>query len=244
MEDLNSTANLYAHTKELVIQIFRMMPIKASQKQTLMTILKAGKKFAKETNNKVLSKNINKVLENIKTLEASGKVTKEDRYTSFLKDIALEVANRAERREQQRKEIARLQAALKGVKKIGEFMKDQISEFDSYLKSCRENSGRTDKKSKSKPHKFSYKELQKKGVIIDSEVPAISRGRTKFFISMSSNGVFDVEAKIAGLSVGKMSLELDDLLERKENAITKLELDQVTLDVNMTIFLINKLFLV
>jgi len=242
--DLSTGSNLYAHTKELVIQIFRMMPIKASQRQTLMTILKAGKKFAKETNNKALSKNINKVLENIKKLEEAGLVTKEDRYTSFLKDIALEVANRAERREQQRKEIARLQAALKGVKKHGEYMKDQSNEFDSYLKSCRENAGRTDKKIKSKPYKFSYKDLQKKGVIVASDVPAISQGRTKFFISMSSVGVFDVEAKIAGLSVGKMQLELDELLEKKENNMNRLELEQVVLDVNMTIFLINKLFLV
>ena len=40
-----------------------------------------------------------------------------------------------------------------------------------------------------------------------------------------------------------MVLELDDLLERRYNNITSLELDQVTLGVNMTIFLVNKYFL-
>lgn len=40
-----------------------------------------------------------------------------------------------------------------------------------------------------------------------------------------------------------MTLELDDLLERNYNNITRLELDQVTLDVNMTIHLLNKFFL-
>jgi hypothetical protein len=40
-----------------------------------------------------------------------------------------------------------------------------------------------------------------------------------------------------------MTLELDDLLERHYNGVEYLELEQVTLDVNMTIHLINKFFL-
>lgn len=56
-------------------------------------------------------------------------------------------------------------------------------------------------------------------------------------------GVFDIVAKIAGISVEKMRLELDDLLERHYNGVEFLELEQVTLDVNMTIHLINKFFL-
>jgi Ras GTPase-activating-like protein IQGAP2/3 len=93
------------------------------------------------------------------------------------------------------------------------------------------------------PFKFSYNALQKKGVIIDSEVPAISRKKTNFFISSEAVGVFDIVAKIGGVPVEKMTLELDDLLERNYNNIARLELDQVTLDVNMTIHLINKFFL-
>lgn len=60
---------------------------------------------------------------------------------------------------------------------------------------------------------------------------------------MPTVGEFDIEAKIAGMSVGKMTLELEDLLEKKENGILRLELDQVTLNVPSTIFLINKYFL-
>jgi len=93
------------------------------------------------------------------------------------------------------------------------------------------------------PFKFSYKELSKRGVIRDSEVPQISRKKTQFLISSEEVGVFDVTAKIAGISVEKMRLELDDLLEKQHTGVEHLELDQVTLDVNMTIFLINKFFL-
>jgi len=93
------------------------------------------------------------------------------------------------------------------------------------------------------PFKFSYKDLVKKGVILDSEVPPLSRKKTTFLISSESPGVFDIVAKIAGISVEKMQLEFDDLLERHYNNVTRMELDQVTLDVNMTIHLINKFFL-
>ena len=47
---------------------------------------------AEENKNTALETNINKIFEN-KSLEAEGLITKEDNYSSFLRDIALEVAN-------------------------------------------------------------------------------------------------------------------------------------------------------
>jgi len=93
------------------------------------------------------------------------------------------------------------------------------------------------------PFKFSYKDLAKRGVIKDSEVPQISRKKTQFLISSEEPGVFDITAKIAGINVEKMKIELDDLLEKQHSGVEYLELEQVTLDCNMTIFLINKFFL-
>jgi len=74
-------------------------------------------------------------------------------------------------------------------------------------------------------------------------VPQISRKKTQFLISSEEPGVFDITAKIAGINVEKMKLELDDLLEKQHSGVGYLELEQVTLDCNMTIFLINKFFL-
>ncbi len=80
------------------------------------------------------------------------------------------------------------------------------------------------------PFKFSYKDLQKQvrffleaafpamsrysstysphpthqGVIVDSEVPALSRKKTQFLISSAEVGIFDIVAKIAGISVEKV----------------------------------------
>jgi hypothetical protein len=84
------------------------------------------------------------------------------------------VAHRAERREQQKKEIERLTATLKNLKKHGEYMLNQIAEFEKYLQGCRVNAVKKAKEKKKKPLKFTYKELVKKEVILSSDVPELS----------------------------------------------------------------------
>lgn len=249
---------LYNATKELVLPVLRQVPIEQSiRKLNLMDVLEAGLKHAAATKNNELSGQINKILENIAKLEEYGLVTKEDNYESFVHAVALEVANRAAIRENQRKEISRLNAALSKLRQHQSYIKDQIRDYNAYLQGARKAAYAQDPKKSKKsgppgggeeqgrmgPFKFTYKELEKAGVIVDSEVPEFSRKACTFLISSDSYGVFNIVAKMAGLEVEQMTLELDDLLERRYNNIETLELEQVTLGVNMTIFLINKNFL-
>lgn len=142
-------------------------------------------------------------------------------------DISLEVANRAVIREQQKREIERLTQTLTNLRKHQAYVKEQISQYREYLQQCREQHYRPtssklrgNKKSKKEaqgktmagPFKFSYKDLQKQGVIVDSEVPALSRKKTQFLISSEEVGVFDIVAKIAGISVEKVRSTLSALL--------------------------------
>jgi len=245
VEEESEIQRLYAETKELVIPILRLVPIQNTiQRLNLMDVLEAGIKHATETNNKTLSNQINNILSNMGKLEKEEVISKDDNYESFVHDVALEVANRSVIRESQRKEIARLTLTLENLRKYQKYVTDQITDYNRYLQDCLEKqySGKKGKGGVIGPFKFSYKELQKQGVILDSEVPALSRGKTQFLISSEGAGVFDIVAKIAGVRVEKMQLHLDDLLERHYNNINRLELDQVTLDVNMTIHLVNKLF--
>lgn len=257
MDEEAEHTRLYAETKELVIPILRLVPVQNSiHRLNLMDVLEAGIKYATETNNNQLKSQIKKILENLGRLENAEVVTKDDNYESFVHDVALEVANRSTIREQQRKEIARLKGTLEELLGHQSYLDESIKSYTDYLKDCKEKQyaalAASKKKKKSKkadpgykipPVKFTYKELEKKRVIVDSEVPKISRKKTHFLISSETPGVFKVVAKIAGMSVDTMELDLDDLLERHYNNIHRLELDQVTLDVNMTIHLINKVFL-
>jgi len=254
VEEEDEATRLYAETKALVIPVLKEIPIESSiARLNLMDVLESGIKYSTETKNKELSTQINKILENIQKLEEMGKVTKDDNYESFVHAVALEVANRTEIRDRQRKEIARLTATLDKLRQHQSYVKDAIEDYKRYLKTARDQYyqkndkkkriGRRKKEASIGPFKFSYKDLVKKRVIIDSEVPAFSQKATTFILSSDDVGVFEITAKIAGAQVEQIRLELDDLLERHHNGIEKLELDQVTLDVNMTLHLINKLFL-
>jgi len=256
-EEVSASESLFAETKELIINTFRSIPVQPEtadeEEQTLVGILTAGKQFAKDQNKKKLQKQIEQIFENMKSLETEGLITKTDKYAGFLRNIALEVANRAEIREQQSKEIKRLENTLNNLKKHQKYLNEQIADYNDYLQACRLKHYQPKKPKKSKknsenpnqigPFKFSYSALQKKGVIIDSEVPAISRKKCYFYISSDAVGVFEINAKIAGVTVESITLELDDLLEKNYNNITNYELEQVTLDVNMMIHLLNKFFL-
>jgi len=127
-------------------------------------------------------------------------------------------------------------------------VKSRIGDLERYLDSCREKlrEGIHTKK-QTKPNKFSYKKLAKEGVIYESDVPEANKGQTYFYISMPELGVFQIEAKIAGISVpgGTIKLFLEELLDKKDNGETKLELKSVnvTLNVTPTVLLMNKHFL-
>jgi len=61
---------------------------------------------------------------------------------------------------------------------------------------------------------------------------------------MPEIGVFEIEAKINKIPAGKtLKVELEDLLSKKDNGETTLELDNVTLNVTPTVNFMNKHFL-
>jgi len=63
-----------------------------------------------------------------------------------------------------------------------------------------------------------------------------------FIISMPEPGEFNVDAKVAGLTVKTITVKLDELLQKKSKGIETMDYEYVVLDVNMTLFTLNKLF--
>jgi len=101
---------MYTETKELIIPVLRTIPIESSIHRLHLTVsiffalfgdsdniylflqlqdvLESGIRFASENGNKSLSTAINKILENIAKLEKLGRLSKSDRYESFVRDIS------------------------------------------------------------------------------------------------------------------------------------------------------------
>lgn len=262
-EEISPTQGIYDETKELVITTLRQLPISQEEKEelNLPLLLANGKKYATEKSNTPLLNNINKIVENLAQLVKEGYISTADSYASFLRDVSLEVANRQQIREQQRKEIKRLTVTLKNLADHQTYLKAQSQSYNDYLKDCRAKAYAPKKKNKKAvkstdgqvtmigPFKFSYSALKKQGVIIESDVPEISQKICKFYISCEQMGVFDIQAKVGKIAADDpIEIVLDDLLEKNYNNITRLELSSASgvefvLDTALTIHLINKLFL-
>jgi len=247
VEEESELQRLYAETKELVVPILRLVPIQNTiQRLNLVDILEAGIKHATETNNKNLYNQVTKILANMGKLEKEEVISNDDNYESFVRDIALEVANRSVIRERQRKEITRLTLTLENLRKYQKHATDQITEYNRYQQECLEKQYCGKKKGKGKGgmigryFQLSYKYLLKKGIIVDSQIPPLSRSIVHFIIFSEEPGVFDITMK--STCAWKVQLRLDDLLESHYNNVNRLDLDQITVDVIMTIRLINKLF--
>eukprot|EP01130_Rhizamoeba_saxonica_P017846 TRINITY_DN8754_c0_g1_i1.p1 TRINITY_DN8754_c0_g1~~TRINITY_DN8754_c0_g1_i1.p1 ORF type:complete len:1163 (+),score=268.54 TRINITY_DN8754_c0_g1_i1:2523-6011(+) len=244
-DNVNEFDELYETTIGMVISIFKSIPPPEGSK-SFLGILEFAKNYGEESGKTRIVNSVEKVMENIKVLEEADYegVTKKDRYTSFLRAVALEVANRGERRDHQKSLYSRLNTALKNLREHQRYITEQLAEFENYVEHCRANAAaKIDATKTSKPKKYSYKSLEKLGVIVDSEVPSISRPLCKFYISMKSAGHFQIEAKIGKSQIGEMALILEDLLERKESGEKNLALENVTLNIPSTLILVNTEFL-
>jgi len=256
-EAVNEGNQLFYKTKMAIISIMRQLPKPlpvircAGDEPTLMELLRAGSKWATSEKDDDLASSIDKVKKNITELEKLGLVSSDDGHRALLKAVTLEIANRAQIREQQNKELSRLSLALRKAGEQKKYLQEQISQYDQYLRVVRERhvgAGRNrNKRGKESgkilgPFKFTYSELVKKHIIVESSVPATLQRHTKISIMSEEPGIFDVEASVPGIAKMVIRLELDDLLEKQSRNLERDERPEITLDINMTIHLLNQLF--
>lgn len=60
---------------------------------------------------------------------------------------------------------------------------------------------------------------------------------------MPEMGKFSIQARLGNIVLGKMDIDLEDLLQKKDLGEKELILEQVTLNVSQTILLVNQFFL-
>jgi len=241
---------VYNKTKTLLLNIFKFVSKQGTVPDTLEEILSLAEKLATQKSNEKVLEDVKNVRNNLVVLEEKKMLTKEDGQNNLLTDVALEIANRAEIREQQQKELATLQNRIQVVQKKQAERREVLESFQEYCQQCVQKQFQPRKPMKKKkglegqlfkPKEYSYNDLVKKHVIVSSVIPNTMRKVTKVVISSSEAGVFDVVVKLPGISE-KAVIKLEDLLEKRANGNTTISIsDQIELDVNMTIFTMNQL---
>ncbi|KAL7721232.1 GTPase-activating protein [Entamoeba marina] len=230
---------LYNKTKQLLLGAFKLIANTDISPTTVSEVLEEAEKLAKQKNNETVLKNIGEVKKNIVTLEKKEMISKEDGHRTLLKDVALEIANRSEIKEQQSKELTRLDMSIKATLKNKRIARS-LNFIQRLLSTmCPEtiqgkNKGKKSKKTAEgklfKPKEFTYNELVKKVKM------------TKITISSEEIGVFNVQVKIPALASENADIKLEDLLEMRSKGTRSLDVNsQMELDVNMTIYVMNQL---
>ncbi|KAL9643268.1 hypothetical protein ABK040_014724 [Willaertia magna] len=205
----------------------------------------------KEADGILLKRKIEEIRKALPRLVEVEILSKDNHYRRILVDITKEIQNRGEVRKRQQRELERLKESLAQLREHNNFLKDKDKTLDDFvqqtLRNYFENKKRkgNQKAGNKKVYKFSYDQLTEKyKVIAEMAEGGAAKKKVKFQISMDESvpGLFTVEAKFASLTVRTIQIRLDDLLDKREKGESVLKLDGVTLNVNMTIWLMNKLF--
>jgi Ras GTPase-activating-like protein IQGAP2/3 len=243
-----SPEQLYEQTKEAFRKILRVLPsdvIGSNVEETLEMAKQWATKKGDETSKLVLLY-CAQVVEALPALVEAKKISKDNKYRQIILDITKEIQNLKVVLAKQKKEYERLQDSYASLQGHQKYLEEKVADFEEYIKKTMEAefTGKTGAKNSkaTKKHNFTFSQLEKKGVIAELKVMKSQRNQVKFTISMPTPGIFQVDAKVLNAVVSTMEIKLDDLLQKKSRGIEKMEFEHVILDVNMTLHVMNKLF--
>lgn len=204
-----------------------------------------------------------KVLRNLRLLESDNLVSSSDDYQDIINAIAKDIRNQHRYRQQRKQELARLQATLSKLNKKAKFYGEQIDYYQRYVKACLDNlakagvtkvkGGRGKKGSNPSGSDVTFKKitvrytgqkLHEKGVILEVEgLPQHQFRNVTFEITSTGVGTFEVSAKFMGVSMEKVELVFQDLLQLQYEGLAVMKMfGRAKINVNLLIYLINKKF--
>ncbi|ORX86652.1 putative ras GTPase-activating protein sar1 [Anaeromyces robustus] len=240
---------LYMDTKALMVQIVRTMPALAKEKP--LNLMRIAEAAATSHDPTLVRKGI-KVRDMLYQLEEIG--VSDSKHEFMANEVAQEIIYLGSLKEKVMREIKSLEIVFKTICDHNNYLRSQLESYKAYLQNVRTQSGTQmvkgkEKKNKSNhifgPIKYTHSQLEKEGIIVESNVPENRRSNIFFNISSPIPGSFIIELHYKGREkpILEMDLKLDDLLEKQQMGIQLLDLEYVRLNVNRVIYLLNKQFL-
>jgi Ras GTPase-activating-like protein IQGAP2/3 len=246
---------LFMETKSIFVHIVRSIPgLTRSGGRGRGMILKEGisltkiAEMAATSKDGTLVKKGIKVKEILRELEELNVVNKSDGYKVLLDEMKEELVHLGNLRDKVASESESLQAVYKTICDHNEYLKSQLESYKAYLQNVRSQaSSAPDGRKKEKllgPYKFTHQQLEKEGVILESNVPEGRQPNIFFNLSSPSPGTFIIALHYKGRdkAILEMDLKLDDLLEKQQDNVPALDLEYVQLSVSRLLTLLNKTF--
>lgn len=253
-----TSEQLYTETKYYLFMLLRAIPtIKITKETELKQTLKDAQSWARNNSFDNLVDTISTIEKNLERVAKMEESDVEDCFTRLNRDATQELLNYEEEIKRVKDDKERLRSVLASLQDHNKFLHQQYEAYKEYLDNVREScTGRNKfrpekvekkgKKVKGKglgPFKFTYLQLERDGIIIDSQVPDDKRSNISFQFSCSTPGNFEVTVMYRGKSIFDFALVLDDLLDKQHNNIVEYETEFAKLNVNILLYLLNKTFL-
>ncbi|KAM6504502.1 ras GTPase-activating protein [Amanita muscaria] len=261
LDSVSSSDMLYMETKSIFVQLIRSMP-NVADKHPYNLALIADR--AATTKDPVLVRKGIKVKEMLRELEELKVVDKADGYKLMQEEVSAELVHLGNLREKVVQEIKSLEAVYKTICDHNNYLRSQLEQYKAYLQNVRltatKDRGSTTavgvvsvggkelkKPSKSTvlgPYRFTHAQLEKEGIIVESNVPDNRRPNIYFNITSPSPGTFIIALHYKGRekAILEMDLKIDDLLEKQKDNKHLLDLEYVQLNVPKVLNLLKKVF--
>ncbi|KAG8967493.1 glyceraldehyde-3-phosphate dehydrogenase 1 [Tulasnella sp. 419] len=262
MSENNVTQNdiLYMETKSIFVQLIRSLP-GAADKRPIN--LPAIAERAATTKDATLVRKGIKVKEMLRELEELHIVDRKDDYKLMQEEVAAELVHLGNLREKVVLETRSLEAVYKTICDHNSYLRSQLEQYKAYLQNVRLTAAGKDKGSapvgvitvggKEKksakptvlgPYRFTHAQLEKEGIIVESNVPENRRPHIYFNITSPTPGTFIIALHYKGRdkAILEMDLKIDDLLEKQKDNKHLLDLEYVQLNVVKVLALLNKVF--
>ena len=260
MTDNNLTQNdiLYMEAKSIFVQLIRSIPHAADKRPINLPML--AERAATTKDSMLVRKGI-KVKEMLRELEEAGVVEKRDDYKLMREEVAAELTHLGNMREKVLLETRSLDAVYKTICDHNNWLRSQLEQYKAYLQNSRLTAGgaggkgvggvgvgvgvigvngkekKPIKSTVQGPYRFTHAQLEKDGIIVESNVPdnryvalqdrlsslsgtltflCLRRPNIYFNITSPSPGTFIIALHYKGRdkAILEMDLKIDDLLEK------------------------------
>ncbi|KAF8968112.1 Rho GTPase activation protein [Flammula alnicola] len=249
MDSVSSSDMLYMETKSIFVQLIRSLPNVANK---LPYNLAAIAERAATTKDAVLVRKGIKVKEMLRELEEQKIVEASDGYKLMQEEVAAELVHLGNLREKVVLETKSLDAVYKTICDHNNYMRSQLEQYKAYLQNhdgvgVVTVGGKEKKPAKAVvlgPYRFTHAQLEKEGIIVESNVPDNRRPNIYFNITSPTPGTFIIALHYKGRekAILEMDLKIDDLLEKQKDNKHLLDLEYVQLNVPKVLGLLKKVF--
>ncbi|KAI9495054.1 Rho GTPase activation protein [Zychaea mexicana] len=266
MSENNITQNdiLYMEAKAIFVQLIRSLPHLARKPLNLQRIAET----AGTANDAQLVRKGIKVKEMLRELEEAGVTDRRDGYRLLVEEITQELQHLGDLKVKVMEEMHSLESVYQTIQDHNNYLKSQLESYKAYLQNVRIQSGGGDKSNKKQvgigvqvtegkvkqkvgkthmqgPVKYTHQQLEREGIIAETEVPEYRRSNIFLTISSPIPGTFIISLHYKGRDkpILEIDLKLDDLLEKQQDNVHLLDLEYIKLNVSKTLQLLTKTFM-